>query len=149
MTAAESQDPAHVACPACHGLTRVPVARLGDGPRCPRCKSPLFTGHPAELDAQAFEAHVARSDLPVVVDFWAPWCGPCHAMAPQFEATARRLEPRLRFAKVNTDAAPDLAARFNIRSIPTLIVFRGGRPVAQQAGAMDAGSLARWLASVV
>jgi thioredoxin 2 len=149
MTAAESQDPVHVACPACHGLARVPVARLGDGPRCPRCKSALFTGHPVELDAKAFETHVARGDLPVVVDFWAPWCGPCHAMAPQFEATARRLEPRLRFAKVNTDAAPDLAARFNIRSIPTLIVFRGGRPVAQQSGAMDAGSLARWLESVV
>jgi len=149
MTAAEIQDPVQVACPACHGLARVPVARLGDGPRCPRCKSPLFTGHPVELDAQAFEAHVGRGDLPVVVDFWAPWCGPCHAMAPQFEATARRLEPRLRFAKVNTDAAPDLAARFNIRSIPTLIVFRGGRPAAQQSGAMDAGSLARWLESAL
>jgi len=138
----------HLACPGCHGLVRVPAARLGEEPRCPRCKSGLFVGRPVELDGGSFDAHVARSDLPVVVDFWAPWCGPCHAMAPHFESAARRLEPRFRLAKLNTDAAPEIAARFNIRSIPTLIVFRGGRAVAQQSGAMDAGSLARWLESV-
>jgi len=121
---------------------------MAEGPRCPRCKSPLFTGRPVDLDAAGFAAHVARGDLPTVVDFWAPWCGPCHAMAPHFEAAAARLEPRFRFAKVNTDAVPELATRFNIRSLPTLIVFRGGKPVAQQSGAMDAGALARWLGSV-
>jgi thioredoxin 2 len=137
-----------VACPGCHGLVRVPAARMGEGPRCPRCKTPLFGGKVVDLDPAGFEAHVGRGELPVVVDFWAPWCGPCHAMAPQFEAAARRLEPRLRFARVDTDAAPELAARYAIRSIPTLIVFRNGQPLARQSGAMDAGSLARWLESV-
>ena len=148
MTDAERPPALYVACPECHGLVRVPADRLADNPSCPRCKHRLFDGHPVELDAGSFAQHVGRGDLPVVVDFWAPWCGPCHAMAPHFAAAAGRLEPRFRFAKVNTDAVPDLATRFSIRSIPTLIVFRGGKPVAQQSGAMDAGSLARWLESV-
>lgn len=138
----------HVACPGCHGVVRVPAARLADGPRCPRCKSALFQGRPVDLDAAAFDVHVGRGDVPVVVDFWASWCAPCRAMAPAFAQAAARLEPRWRFAKVDTEAEPQLAARFAIRSIPTLIVFRGGREIARHSGAVDAGSLTRWLDSV-
>lgn len=138
----------HVACPDCAAVVRVPSARLGEGPKCPRCKAALFQGRPVDLDAAAFDVHVGRSDVPVVVDFWAAWCAPCRMMAPAFAQAAARLEPRFRFAKVDTEAAPQLAARYGIRSIPTLIVFRGGRELARHSGAVDAGSLARWLDSV-
>ena len=143
----QESHPVHVVCPGCDAVVRVPAGRLGEDPRCPKCKATLFTGKPLDLNGPTFDVHVGRSDLPVVVDFWAPWCGPCHAMAPQFAAAARALEPRYRFAKVNTEECPDLAARFGIRSIPTLVVFRGGKPVAQRAGATDAASLRRWLES--
>jgi len=142
-----AQQNIHVVCPGCDAVLRVPAGRLGDRPRCARCKGTLFTGKPIDLNGPAFEAHVGRSDLPVLVDFWAPWCGPCHAMAPHFATAAERLEPRYRLAKVNTEECPDLAARFDIRSIPTLILFRGGRAVARQAGAMDGAALTRWLAA--
>jgi thioredoxin 2 len=135
----------HVTCPGCDAVVRVPTGRIAEHPRCPKCKAALFTGKPIELNAPTFDAHVSKTDVPVVVDFWAPWCAPCHAMAPHFAAAAQRLEPRFRFAKVNTDEEPDLSQRFAIRSIPTLIVFRGGQPVARQSGAMDSATLMRWL----
>jgi len=138
-------DPLHVVCPHCHAANRVPAERLADGGTCGKCKGRLFAGEPVELDAGSFDKHIARSDLPVVVDFWAPWCGPCRMMAPAFAQAARSLEPRYRLVKVNTEEEQQLAARFGIRSIPTLAIFKGGREVARQAGAMDAGSVVRWV----
>jgi thioredoxin 2 len=138
-----------VVCQHCHRAVRVPAERLGDGPQCPQCHTKLFDGHPVELDDATFASHVVNGDLPVVVDFWAPWCGPCRMMAPAFEETARRMEPAARFAKLNTEDAQETAARYGIRSIPTLLVFKGGKEIARQSGAMDAGRLQRWLTGVL
>ena len=137
-------DALRIACPHCHALNRVPGARLGEAPNCGRCRQPLFSAHPVALDAAGFERHVVQSDLPVLVDFWAPWCQPCLMMAPQFEAAAAALEPAFRLAKIDTDAQPALGARFGIRSIPTLALFRGGRELARCSGAMAAADIVRW-----
>ena len=142
-------DNLQVVCPHCHVSNRVPRERLGEGGVCGKCKRPLFTGHPVELDAASFERHVAGSDIPLVVDFWAPWCAPCRMMAPHFESAAAQLEPQLRLAKLNTEAEQALAARYAIRSIPTLIVFRRGQELARQSGAMDGAALVRWVRSRV
>ncbi|MDE2052625.1 MAG: thioredoxin TrxC [Gammaproteobacteria bacterium] len=134
-----------VACPQCHSLVRVPEARAGEHPKCPRCKAQILTGEAVALDGASFAAHVERATLPVLVDFWAPWCGPCRMVAPVLERTAALRAAELRLAKVNTDEQPQLAERFGIRSIPTLILFREGRELARQSGAVDAASLSRWL----
>ena len=138
------RDPLLVACPRCNALNRVPQAKLADAPKCGKCGMSLFDGHPFALDAAGFHAHAERADLPLLVDFWAPWCGPCRMMAPQFEAAAAQLEPQLRLAKVDTEAQHALGERFGIRSIPTLVLFRQGRELARQPGAMVAADIVRW-----
>lgn len=135
----------HIVCPHCAAVIRVPRERLGDAPKCAGCHQPLFNGHPATLSSANFDQHCQRNDIPLLVDFWAPWCGPCQAMAPAFEQAAAQLEPRFRLAKVNTEEQPALAARFGIRSIPTLALFLHGRELDRRTGAMGTTHILHWL----
>ncbi len=137
-------DPKHVVCPACGAINRIPADRSPAAAHCGTCKAALFTGEPVAADTAAFDRHGGKGDIPVLVDVWAPWCGPCRAMAPEFARAAQMLEPEVRLLKVNADEEPAIGARYGIRSIPTMLLLRKGQLVAQTAGAMDANRIAAW-----
>ena len=142
-------DTKHIVCPSCNATNRIPVAKMAAGPACGKCHKPLFNGRPVTLSSQNFQQHIKRSDIPVVVDFWAPWCGPCKMMAPAFEQASAELVPDARLAKLNTEDEQSIAGKFNIRSIPTMVIFKNGREIARQAGAMSAVDIKSWVQTYI
>lgn len=138
-----------IVCPQCGTLNRVPRERLASGGRCGECHEKLFDGHPAALDGAGFARFLDKSDVPLLVDLWAPWCGPCRMMAPEFERAARELEPRFKLVKINIDEEPDVARRFGVQSIPTILLVLHGRELGRIAGARGAPELVRWAESQI
>jgi thioredoxin 2 len=134
-----------IVCPHCQVTNQLPEDRLSDRPHCGKCREALFGAAPPELSADAFERHLVRNDIPLLIDFWAPWCGPCRAMAPAFVEASAQLEPGVRLAKVNTDEQQAIGARYGIRSIPTMILFQGGEEVARHSGAMMTRDIVAWV----
>lgn len=138
-----------IMCPHCGGLNRIPDEKLSESPNCGKCKNPVFTGQPVEMTGQQFLRALQKTDQPLVVDFWAPWCGPCKMFAPTFSQAAAQLEPHARLVKINTENEQQVAAQFNIRSIPTLAIFKNGQEATRQSGAMDLGSFVNWVKSAL
>jgi thioredoxin 2 len=136
-----------VVCPHCDAANRLPTEKDARAAKCGRCKEPLFTGHPVALDGARFRKHLQASGVPLIVDFWAAWCGPCRAMAPVFDKAAETLEPRARFIKIDVDAEPGLAQQFGVRGIPALFLFKDGKVAEHHAGMADIQLLARWARS--
>ena len=137
----------HIVCPQCNAVNRIPKTRMQNAPKCGKCHAPLFDTQPVALNAANFGKHITRNDIPVLVDFWAPWCGPCKMMAPAYAQATQTLEPTVRLAKVNTEDEQALGAQYGIRSIPTLALFKNGQEIARQAGAMSAADIIRWTQS--
>jgi len=138
-------DVKHIVCPSCNATNRIPSAKLSENPSCGKCHGALFTGKPVELNSNNYQQNINRNDVPVVVDFWAPWCGPCKSMAPAFEQASAELSPEVRLAKLNTEEEQTIAGHLNIRSIPTMVLFKNGREVTRQSGAMHAADIKAWV----